>query len=311
VYGGFDGSAPLEDLWGWSAAANKWFELPNAFVGDGGRMPLPRYNHCAAALTPGGMFVCGGVVGATNEMAVRGQEVTMWWDAEEQGWVDVEVSQRYTGGAAFHPELSSATLTGITDTVDTSRTGLYCPPQLSDSQLLRVPDHSLFDWTCSLPSAAVLVGGMRPPYHTSAEVMQLLPLPSGWAWLPLPSLPNFGVHSHSACSMSGCVVVWGGRVAATAKDYFEDVSFGQRSRGDDLLLFDAHRGKEWTRVKLKGQAPPHAYGASMLPVGNNQILIFGGSDGACCCSAWLTPPTPQRAACTLHVFILCICLSRC
>jgi hypothetical protein len=153
---------------------------------------LARYNHCAAALAPGGMFVCGGVVGAANDMPVRGQELTMWWDAEQQGWTDVCVSQRchgeltftqcdfasrccrYTGGKLFHPELSFATLTGIVDTVDMAHTGLYCPPQLSDAHLLRVPEHSLFDWTLSLPTTAVLVGGKRPPHLTSDEVMQVL-----------------------------------------------------------------------------------------------------------------------------------------
>jgi hypothetical protein len=64
-------------------------------------MPLARYNHCAAALAPGGMFVCGGVVGAVNDMPVRGKELTIWWDAEEQGWLDVSVSQRCR---AFNPQ---------------------------------------------------------------------------------------------------------------------------------------------------------------------------------------------------------------
>jgi hypothetical protein len=40
------------------------------------------------------MFVCGGVVGAANDMPVRGQELTLWWDAELQGWTDVAVNQR-------------------------------------------------------------------------------------------------------------------------------------------------------------------------------------------------------------------------
>ena len=57
--------------------------------------------------------------------------------------------------------------------------------------------------------------------------------------------------------------------------------FGQRSRQQDILLFDVHRGKQWTRVKLRGQVPPRTYGGSMMPVGNNQILVFGGTDGEC------------------------------
>jgi hypothetical protein len=280
VFGGFDGSAPLEDLWGWSAAANKWLELPNAYIGNGNRIPLARYNHCAASLSPGGMFVCGGVIGAANDMPIRGKEVTIWWDAHEQGWADVSVSQRYTGCNPFDPELTFATLTGVVDAVDLKRPKLYCPPQLSDSNMLRVREESLFDWTGSLPDTAVLVGGRRFPHQPSEQVMQLMPLSSGWAWLPLPPLPNFGVYSHSACSMNGCVAVWGGCVTATEPAYFEDVNFGQRFRQQDLLLYDVHRGKEWTRVKLKGQVPPLIYGASMLPIGNNQILIFGGSDGA-------------------------------
>jgi hypothetical protein len=281
LYGGFDGSAPLEDLWGWSAVANKWFELPNTFIGDTAReTPLARYNHCAASLSPGGMFVCGGVIGAANDMPVTGKEVTMWWDAEQQGWTDVNVSQRYTGQKAFNAEVTFASLTGIVDTVDMKRSKLYCPLQLSDSNVVRVPEDSLFDWAGRLPDTAVLVGGRRLPHQTSNEVMQLLPLPSGWAWLPLPSLPNFGVYSHSACSMSGCVAVWGGCVTASEPAYFEDVNFGQRSRHQDILLYDVHRGRQWTRVKLKGQVPPNMHGASMAPVGNNQILIFGGTDGA-------------------------------
>ena len=281
LYGGFDGSAPLEDLWGWSAVANKWFELPNKFIGDTAReTPLARYNHCAASLSPGGMFVCGGVIGAANDMPVTGKEVTMWWDAEQQGWTDVNVSQRYTGQKAFNAEVTFASLTGIVDTVDMKRSKLYCPLQLSDSNVVRVPEESLFDWAGRLPDTAVLVGGRRLPHQTSNEVMQLMPLPSGWAWLPLPSLPNFGVYSHSACSMSGCVAVWGGCVTASEPAYFEDVNFGQRSRHQDILLYDVHRGRQWTRVKLKGQVPPNMHGASMAPVGNNQILIFGGTDGA-------------------------------
>jgi hypothetical protein len=220
LYAGFDGSAPLEDLWGWCAAANKWFELPNTFIGDTeGRSPMPRYNHCAAALSPGGMFVCGGAVGATNDMPVTGKEVTMWWDAELQGWTDVMVSQRYTGDRAFDAEVSLATLTGIVDTVNMRCSKLYCPPQLSHTNITRVSEESLFDWVPALPDTAVLVGGRRIPLQSSEQVMQLLPLPSGWAWLPLPSLPNFGVHSHSACSMSGCVLLWGGRVTASQPAY--------------------------------------------------------------------------------------------
>jgi hypothetical protein len=207
--------------------------------------------------------------------------------------------RRYTGGRTFHPELSSATLTGIVDTVDVARTSLYCPQQLSDSQLLRVPECSFFDWTVGLPSTAVLVGGMRPPNQTCDDVMQLLPLPSGWAWLPLPSLPSFGVHSHAACSLNGCVVVWGGRVAANHANYFQDAQFGSRVRGQDMLLFDVHRGKEWVRVKLKGQPPPHTYGACMLPIGNNQILVFGGTDGGLRCSTTseVTASLEYRSAC--------------
>jgi hypothetical protein len=260
--------------------ANKWFELPNTFIGDTSRKtPLARYNHCAASLSPGGMFVCGGVIGAANNMPVMGKEVTMWWDAEQQGWIDVNVSQRYTGQKAFDAEVTFASLTGIVDTVDMKRSKLYCPLQLSDSNVLRVPEESLLDWAGRLPDTAVLVGGRRLPHQTSNEVMQLLPLPSGWAWLPLPSLPNFGVYSHSACSMNGCVAVWGGCVTASEPAYFEDVNFGQRSRHQDILLYDVHRGRQWMRVKLKGQAPPNMLGASMAPVGNNQILIFGGTDG--------------------------------
>ncbi len=74
-------------------------------------------------------------------------------------------------------------------------------------------------------------------------------------------------------------MVWGGRVEAHAPNYFQDAHLGRAVRVADVLLFDVHRGKEWVRVKLKGQTPPHTYGASMLPIGNNQILIFGGSDG--------------------------------
>ena len=204
----------------------------------------------------------------------------MWWDAHEQGWIDVNVSQQYTGGSAFHPELTFATLTGVVDTVDMKRNNMYCPPQLSDSNMLRVREESLFDWTSGLPNTAILVGGRRFPHQPSDHVMQLLPLTSGWAWLPLPPLPNFGVYSHSGCSMNGCVAVWGGCVTATESAYFEDVDRGQRCRQQDLLLYDVHRGKQWTRVKLKGQIPPLMYGACMLPIGNHQILIFGGSDGA-------------------------------
>ncbi len=98
--------------------ANRWFELPNAFIDNVERTPLPRYNHCAAALSPGGMFVCGGEIGATNDMAERGKEVTMWWDSEGQGWTELSVSQRYTGDNAFDAELSFATLTGVVDAVD-------------------------------------------------------------------------------------------------------------------------------------------------------------------------------------------------
>ena len=156
----------------------------------------------------------------------------------------------------------------------------YCPTQLSDTNIVRVAEESLLDWSGCLPDTAVLVGGRRHPLRTSGQVMQLLPLPSAWAWLPLPSLPDFGVHSHSACSMSGCVVVWGGRVTASQPAYFEDVIAGQRLRQQDLLLYDVHRGRKWMRVKLGDQVPPQLYGASMMPVGNNQILLFGGTDGA-------------------------------
>jgi hypothetical protein len=32
VYGGFDGSAALEDLWAWSSAANKWYAAASCTV---------------------------------------------------------------------------------------------------------------------------------------------------------------------------------------------------------------------------------------------------------------------------------------
>jgi hypothetical protein len=169
--------------------------------------------------------------------------------------------------------------------------------QLSDTSIMRVAEQALLEWSGSLADTAVLIGGRRHPLRASEQVMQLLPLPSSWAWLPLPSLPDFGVYSHAACSMSGCVAVWGGRVTASQPAYFEDVTFGaspppqhnrkpvtfplgQRSRQQDILLYDVHRGRSWTRVRLGGQAPPQLYGASMVPVGNNQILLFGGTDGA-------------------------------
>jgi hypothetical protein len=223
--------------------------------------------------------VCGGIIGAANDMPVAGKEVTIWWDAEQQGWADVHVSQRYTGGRPFLPDVSSATLTGVVDSVDAHRSKLYCPPQLSDMRVLRVPEEGLFDWSGSLPNTAVLVGGIRRPHRSSDQVMQLQPLASGWAWLPLPSLPNFGVSSHCACSLNGCIAVWGGRVTASDPAYFEDLSRGRSLRQQDILLYDVHRGRQWSRVRLKGQIPPHISGASMMPIGDNQILIFGGTDG--------------------------------
>lgn len=109
--------------------------------------------------------------------------------------------------------------------------------------------------------------------HCLADMYQFDLSTFSWALIqPKGDAPD-GRASHASCSVVGC----GASEGAVYVHGGSGAEWGRSSK-DDLYVFDTAT-REWAKVQQTGRLPPPMYGHTIVPHGDKELVLFGGTTG--------------------------------
>jgi hypothetical protein len=263
LFGGRDGEAVFDDLWAYDVAAGRW-----ARIQVEGDRPEARFGHTGTWVDGVGLVIWSGQTGSEffDDLWAFDPEVGSWRALPGRG--DVPPA-RYGSCAALGPDgrlWISHGFTGEAGRFSDTRAYDLGTGQWTDEtpQRERPVERCLHDCFWSPDGRFLLYAGQTTGVTALRDLWMLLPgggeTPTAWTELPEPAPPARSLYA--LATLVDRAIVFGGTGA------------------DGAVLDDTWRFSfadlSFSRLQVRGAAPPARAGAALVAPRDDRLLLFGG-----------------------------------